>query len=97
MPCWSTSCINADPAGNGMRFGIIGTGYRGATVADNAIANGAFLVAIAETDSQRGGQHKQKTEDSAQIYGDYRPILDRKEIDSVAVCTPDHEHTKMSH
>ncbi|MDA0660020.1 MAG: Gfo/Idh/MocA family oxidoreductase [Planctomycetota bacterium] len=96
VPYWCLPTVEAEPAGAGMRFAVIGTGYRGTTVADSAIANGASLVAIAETDSLRGEAYKQKTGGAAVLYGDYRRILDRKDIDFVAICTPDHWHTKMS-
>lgn len=57
------------------------------------------IVAICDVDSA----HAQKANDDenigqgkADLYSDYRRVLDRKEIDVVCIATPDHWHVKIA-
>jgi predicted dehydrogenase len=40
-------------------------------------------------------QARRMTGDRAEIYGDFRRVLDRKDIDAVVIATPDHWHALM--
>ena len=53
------------------------------------------LVAIADADEGRAGKANRKfSEGKADVYKDYRHILDRDDIKTVHIATPDHWHTK---
>ncbi len=57
------------------------------------------IVAIADVDAN----HRDRAKNSPRIgkgkadtYGDYRKVLDRKDIDVVSIATPDHWHVKIA-
>ena len=53
------------------------------------------IVAIADVDSGRAESMQQgMTNGKADVYEDYRKVLERKDIDIVHIATPDHWHTK---
>lgn len=75
-------------------IGIIGAG---------GMANGNMraakdyvdIVAIADVDSQRAAAMKKNLSgDRADVYEDYRKVLERDDVDIIHVATPDHWHTK---
>src|SRR4029079_4291625 len=62
-------------------------------------------VAVCDVDSNRAGhavdtvkkQQSQKGKNQKiDVYGDYRKLLDRNDIDVVTIVTPDHWHTKLA-
>ncbi len=76
------------------RLGLIGAGGMG-TGNMKAAANWVEVVAIADVDSVRGETAKETmSKGKADVYKDYRKILDRKDIDVIHIATPDHWHTK---
>ena len=62
-----------------------------------AIAQGAAalgdIVAVCDVDLKHAEQAKEAFGGKPDIYGDYRQLLDRKDIDVVINATPDHWHT----
>lgn len=77
-----------------MSIGVIGCGV---ISNQNIAACGEWvdLAAIAEVDSGRAAKYNQEhAGGKADIYEDYRSILDRDDIDIVHVATPDHWHAK---
>ena len=53
------------------------------------------VVAIADVDRNRAeGSNQRMSRGKAQLYEDYRPILERDDIDVIHIATPDHWHTK---
>ncbi len=46
--------------------------------------------------ARREAQETDLKADKAEIYEDYRKLLDRKDIDIVTISTPDHWHTKIA-
>jgi predicted dehydrogenase len=76
-----------------IRIGLIGTGNRGRILARYfGLQADCELVAACDVRGSRLDQAKSEVGGSLQGYGDYRRILERKDIDAVVVATPDHWH-----
>ncbi|MGL6193878.1 MAG: Gfo/Idh/MocA family protein [Thermoguttaceae bacterium] len=79
-----------------LRIGCIGVGGQGR--GDSMLASEfAEIVAICDADLRMAeGAKELFGAEKADIYQDYRRVLDRKDIDAVIVATPDHWHTKIN-
>jgi predicted dehydrogenase len=84
-------------ANDRVRIGVIGTGGRGRLLMGlfNQCAE-AEIVAVCDVYEPRRTQAKQKDAPLAREYGDYRRVLEQKDIDAVVIATPDHWHTPMA-
>lgn len=77
-------------------LGAIGVGGQGTGITRWA-TNFAELVAVCDVDRQHAERgREQLSGGKAEIYRDYRKLLERKDIDAVTIGTPDHWHTKIS-
>ncbi len=76
------------------RFGAIGTGPQGMGITSQAQRFGD-IVAVCDVDRKRAEEAQEKFGGSAEIYEDYRKLLDRDDIDAVTIGTPDHWHTAV--
>ena len=80
-------------------FATIGLRNQGWTITDKSTKFADF-AAFADVDANVLGsvneKLRQKTGKAADGYSDYRKVLDRDDIDSVMIATPDHWHTKIS-
>ncbi len=79
------------------RLGLIGAGGQGSGVARGASRFGDFL-AVCDVDkrhAERAREQKDIGKGKADVYEDYRKVLDRKDVDAVIIGTPDHWHTKI--
>lgn len=86
----------ADEKNDRPNIGAIGCGGQGTGIANRARGFGE-IVAVCDVDSQRAGNACQRLSGGkADIYGDYRKVLDRKDIDVVTIGTPDHWHSKIA-
>ena len=75
-------------------IGVIGAGGM-ATGNLNAARQWLDVVAIADVDAGRAdGFNKKFSDGKADVYDDYRPMLERDDIDVLHIATPDHWHTK---
>ena len=107
LPFWFSERVRGDESKNDRPiFGCIGfgAGYtagverlgQGAHIAKRAKDNGADVVALC--DVFRAPMERAKAEhfEKAEMYEDYRKLLDRKDIEAVTIGTPDHWHTKIA-
>jgi predicted dehydrogenase len=78
------------------QIGQIGCGGQGNYITNRAVEFGD-VVAVCDVDSQRAEQAKAKQgKGKAEVFGDYRKLLDRSDIDVVTIGTPDHWHSKIA-
>ncbi len=92
---WSSAAQPAEAKNDRHTFGLIGAGGQGSYDAKRATPFGD-IVAIADVDSQHAERaNAGLSGGKAQVYGDYRRLLDRDDIDAVVIGTPDHWHTKI--
>ncbi len=95
---WTRSLLANESKNDRPRIGCIGLGSMGM---GDAKGHNHFgdIVAVCDVDSRHAEQAKSDPEvgkGKADLYGDYRKVLDRKDIDVVSVVTPDHWHTKIA-
>ncbi len=85
-------------ANDRIRLAGIGMGGRGSYLLGLAVkAPGTELVAVCDAYAPRMFSVKLKVgAQDAQDYGDYREVLDRKDIDAVVIGSPDHWHVPMT-
>ena len=91
---------NATTLGANDRFkiGCIGVGSMGTGDA-HGHANFGDIVAVCDVDSNHADRAKNDErigKGKADSYGDYRKLLERKDIEVVSIVTPDHWHTKIA-
>ncbi len=77
-----------------LRVGSIGMKYQGSVIAKLALPY-ADVVAIADVDRKIAEKAQNDFPGKADLYEDYRKMLERKDIDAITIGTPDHWHTKM--
>jgi predicted dehydrogenase len=80
-------------------FATIGLRNQGWTITSKSFKFADF-AALADVDENVLGSNVEKVEKATKkkpdSYGDYRKVLDRKDIDAVMIATPDHWHTKIA-
>ena len=80
-------------------FATIGLRNQGVTITNKSTKFVDF-AALADVDSKILGTNVEKLEKrqgkKPDSYGDYRRVLDRKDIDAVMIAAPDHWHTKIA-
>ncbi len=77
------------------RVGCIGTGDRWNGLHKGVLPHGD-IVAVCDVDRKHAESGKEKSGGKADIYEDYRKLLDRKDIDVVTIVTPDHWHSRIA-
>lgn len=80
-----------------VRIGVIGCNNMGWSDLTSILTHsGVACVALCDIDSRvlnkRAAELEKKTGKKAALYGDYRKLLDNKDIDAVIIGTPDHWH-----
>ncbi len=76
------------------RLGAIGMRYQGSVITEKALAEGD-LVAIADVDREIAEKAREQFGGKAELYEDYRRLLERPDLDVILIGTPDHWHTQM--
>ncbi len=80
-------------ANDRVRIGFIGVGNRGDQVLDAFLAHkDAEIVAISDIYEPYVTFAAKKAGGQPACVSDYRKLLDMKDVDAIAVCTPDHWH-----
>ena len=100
-----SSIFGADAPSERINIGCIGVGRMGlGDITDIQGFKEVQIIAVCDVDSKRADYAKKVVEEkyAAQSqagtykgctsYGDYRELLQRKDIDAVMICTPDHWH-----
>ncbi len=68
--------------------------YQGSVITEKALAHGD-LLAIADVDREIAQKAREQFGGKAELYEDYRKLLERKDLDAILIGTPDHWHTAM--
>jgi len=84
-------------ANDKIRIGLIGSGIIGHYDTDTALkVDGVELAAVCDLYTGRVDRAKEKWGNALFTTKDYRELLNRKDIDAVLICTPDHWHQRMA-
>ncbi|HEY3444239.1 MAG TPA: Gfo/Idh/MocA family oxidoreductase [Paludibaculum sp.] len=87
------SAANVMGANDRVRMGLIGCGGRGRYVSRlMKEAPGVEFVGVADVYETNANSAREWAGGACEAYGDFRRLLDRKDIDAVLVATPDHWH-----
>lgn len=78
-----------------LRVGAIGMRYQGSVIAKEALP-WADVVAICDVDRQIAEKAKADFGGKADLYADYRKMLERPDLDVITIGSPDHWHTAMA-
>jgi myo-inositol 2-dehydrogenase/D-chiro-inositol 1-dehydrogenase len=92
---WTTASAAAEKGGDRLTVAAIGVGGRGTGIGHQAGRLGN-MVACADVDSNNAARFAAKYNGKCKVYGDYRRILDRKDVDAITCGTPDHWHTRIA-
>jgi predicted dehydrogenase len=97
-PYWFTSAARAAEESKNDRpiVGCIGTGdrWKGGIVGD--LRRHGDIVAVCDVDRKHAEEGRERAGGKADIYEDYRALLDRKDVEVVSIVTPDHWHAKIA-
>ncbi len=81
-------------ANDRLRIGSVGMRYQGSVIAEKAREHGD-IVAICDVDQQIAMKAKEQFGGKAELYEDYRKMLERDDLDVVTIGTPDHWHAAI--
>ena len=99
VPYWATSSrarAQGDVSANDRpHVGAIGMGGRGMGITQLAAEFGD-IVAVCDVDQKHAEAAKAAFGGKPDMYGDYRKLLERKDIDVIVNATPDHWHTAIN-
>ncbi|MCH1497377.1 MAG: Gfo/Idh/MocA family oxidoreductase, partial [Rubripirellula sp.] len=95
---WSEKAFANQDKNDRPTIGCIGVGSMGTGDAQGHASFGD-VVAVCDVDERhalRAKNHERIGKGKADVYGDYRKVLERKDIDTVSIVTPDHWHIKIA-
>ena len=98
-PYWFTAAraqaADAQSKNDRPLVGCIGTGSRWGGLY-RGLRRYGDIAAVCDVDRKHAEGAREKAGGKADIYEDYRRVLDRKDIDVVSIVTTDHWHTKIA-
>jgi predicted dehydrogenase len=94
-PYWSLRAAADESKNNRPLVGSIGLGGQGTGIARRASEFGD-VVAVCDVQRQHAERAKNEHFNSAEVFEDYRKVLDRNDIEVVTIGTPDHWHTPIA-
>lgn len=95
---WNEKAFANQEKNDRPNIGCIGVGSMGSGDARGHAGFGD-IVAVCDVDERHANRAKEAKnigKGKADVYGDYRKVLDRKDIDVVSIVTPDHWHIKIA-
>ena len=92
---FTTRSEAAEAKNDRLAFAAIGVGGRGTQLADNASKFGD-IAAVCDVDRSHAERGRERFGGKADIYEDYRAVLERSDIDAVTIGTPDHWHIPIA-
>ena len=76
-----------------VRLGVIGVGNRGDQLLDAFLVHkDAEVVALCDVYEPYLPAARKKAGDKAEVFHDYRKLIEQKDVDAVVIATPDHWH-----
>jgi predicted dehydrogenase len=96
---WTPRAFANNSANDRPRIGCIGLGDLGTRIDSPQHAGYGDIVAVCDVDSGHAERAKHEPKigkGKIDAYGDYRRVLQRNDVDVVAVVTPDHWHVKIA-
>ena len=101
LPAWLTDELRASAApgkplapGERPQIALVGCGGQGRGIAKNA-SRFASVVAVCDVDAGHAAEASRQFS-GAEIYHDFRKLLERKDVAAVLNATPDHWHTLVN-
>ena len=102
-PYLFSSTARADSKNDRPLFGAIGVGGQGNFIADRASGKHVYkkpggyadCVAVADVKRDAAEAFQKKYDGKPEVFGDYRKLLDRKDVECVTIATPDHWHVHV--
>ena len=91
---WTSSYAAEEDKNDRPNVASIGLGGMG-TGDGRSASRFADMVACCDVDRERAEKFASKFEKKPEIYGDYRKLLERKDVEVVTIGTPDHWHTRI--
>jgi predicted dehydrogenase len=86
------------PPSERVRLGFVGLGGMGSGTLSAMLGQpDVSVLAVCDVYEPHAGQAIERTKNKAEVYKDFRKVLDRSDIDAVVVSTPDHWHAYISH
>jgi myo-inositol 2-dehydrogenase/D-chiro-inositol 1-dehydrogenase len=92
---WTSARARAEDKNDRPNMASIGLGGMGSHDGRSA-SRFADMVACGDVDRQRAENFANHFDKKPQIYGDYRKLLERQDVDVVTIGTPDHWHVKIA-
>lgn len=80
-------------ANDRVRLGFIGVANRGGQLIDAFMEQDDIeIVALCDVDQRTVAKANEKVGGGRETYGDFRKLIERKDVDAVVIATPDHWH-----